>query len=146
MLIFAIISVLTENLKHVKGNLNMIGNLEFLQILDLEEAYSKTYSVPSKIAKYNWENGLPTQHTTEQLKDRIEILKRLNVSMGELAREIRDNPENRTWVLLPQLDSQQSENIENIAHLEGKMKAMEFENLNLQLRYQDLFQSEFGQE
>ena len=95
----------------------MINNQGMLQLLDLEEAYNETYSVPSKVAKYNWENGLVTQHTTQQLKDRIEILKTLNVEFEDCIKTASD-PHVDMWKFIPQWDSQLRENTDRIAKYE----------------------------
>jgi excinuclease UvrABC helicase subunit UvrB len=95
----------------------MIGNSDMLQLLDLEEAFNETYSVPSKVAQYNWENGLVTQHTTQQLKDRIKILKIVNVAMQHDVKEITaEHP--KMWKFIPQFNLQIRENTDRIAKYE----------------------------
>jgi len=92
----------------------MIGNSDMLQLLGLEEAFKETYSVPSKVAQYNWENGLVTQHTTQQLKDRIEILKALVVEIEDHIKGASD-PQYDMWKFIPQWNLQLRENTDKIA-------------------------------
>ena len=96
----------------------MTNNQDILQLLDLEEAFNETYSVPSKVAQYNWENGLVTQHTTQQLKDRIEILKTLNVEIEDYIKTASDPQYDYMWKFIPQWNSQIRENTDKITKYE----------------------------
>ena len=111
----------------------MIGNSDMLQLLGLAEAYNETYSVPSKVAKYNWENGLVTQHTTQQLKDRIEILKALVVEIEDYIRRASD-PQYDMWKFIPQFNLQLRQNTDKIAKYEKIIdERQRIQSLNLPL-------------